>query len=199
MKSFLQFVGFVLIIVGGFWVGMQWGSVRPTSGPVTNPILPERPANTVIPVIVPAEEVIPETTVSTDVEVLPSNVPVNTAIDPNLPKNKTDKVIHYESSRFKYGFDMPANVYFSAFPGEASAVHTVGIGKEDPETLVDAAVRIYFYGKKILPELQNSTKYVDPAGTYVYLLVNGYSVKIEALNIDHPVVQKIIETLQVNV
>jgi len=93
---------------------------------------------------------------------------------------------------------MPANVYFSAFPGEAGAVHTVGIGKEDPATLAEAAVRVYFYGKKVVPELQNATKYVDPAGTYIYLLVNGYSVKIEALNINHPVVQKIVETIQVS-
>jgi len=61
-------------------------------------------------------------------------------------------------------------------------------------------VRVYFYGKKIVPELQNATnnKYSDPAGKYVYLLLNGaYSVKIEASNINHPIVLKIIETIQV--
>jgi len=61
MKSFAQFIGFVLIIVGGFWVGMQWGSVRPTPTSM-NPIIPEAPAKTpIIPVIVPNEE--PGTTV----------------------------------------------------------------------------------------------------------------------------------------
>jgi len=167
-----------------------------------NPIIPE--VKTVVPVIVPEEitseeESTPEDISSIDTSTPPEIVPAqpiitNSTIDPNLPKNPTDKVIRYDSSRFKYGFEMPANVYFSAFPGENGAIHTVGIGKEDPATLTDAAVRVYFYGKKILPELQNATKYFDPAGTSAYLLLNGSSVKIEALNINHPVVQKIIET-----
>ena len=61
---------------------------------------------------------------------------------------------------------------------------------------------MYFYGKKVVPELQNVSggRVVDPAGTFIYLLLNNeYSVKIEALNINHPVVQKIIETIQMNV
>lgn len=199
MKSFAQFVAFVLIIVGGFWVGMQWGSVRPTSTS-QNPIIPENPVKTpIVPVVVPAENTTP-----TPTEETPEQEPVavtNTAVDPNLPKNKTDKVVRYDSTRYKYGFDMPANVYFSAFLGEAGAIHTVGIAKEDPATLADAAVRVYFYGKKIVPELQNATnnRVVDPAGTFIYLLLNNeYSVKIEALNINHPVVQKIIDTIQIN-
>lgn len=200
MKSFAQFVGFVLIIVGGFWVGMQWGAIRPKTTSV-NPIIPEAPVKTpIVPVIVPAEEQTPSETEAPAEESSPTPV-TNTAIDPNLPKNKTDKTTRYDSSRFKYGFEMPANVYFSAFAGEAGAVHTVGIAKEDPETLADAAVRIYFYGKKIVPELQNASsgRVVDPAGTFIYLLLNNeYSVKIEALNINHPVVQKIIETIQIN-
>jgi hypothetical protein len=161
-----------------------------------NPIIPE--ASPVIPVIVPESESSEDPLPVEEEEVPESSIPVtNTTIDPNLPKNPTDKVIRYDSSRFKYGFEMPANVYYSAFPGESGAVHTVGIGIEDPEILADAAVRVYFYGKKVLPELQNSTKYMSPDGTSAYLLVNGASIKIEALNINHPVVQKIIETLQV--
>jgi len=107
---------------------------------------------------------------------------------------------HYSNSNFRYEFDIPANVYYAGFGAEDGARHTVGIAKEDPETLSDAAVRVYFYGKKVVPELQNAqnNKYEDPAGTYVYLLLDGaYSVKIEAVNINHPIVQKIIETIQV--
>ncbi len=202
MKPFAQFVGFVLIIIGGFWVGMQWGAVRPAKTNL-NPIIPEMPTKTpIVPVIVPAEEVAPTPTEEKPQEEVVAPVTTNTTVDPNLPKNKTDKVVRYDSSRFKYGFEMPANVYFSAFNGEAGAVHTVGIAKEDPETLADAAVRIYFYGKKVVPELQNASngRVVDPAGTFIYLLLNNeYSVKIEALNINHPVVQKVIETIQINV
>ena len=107
---------------------------------------------------------------------------------------------HYSNSNFRYEFDIPANVYYAWFGAADGARHTVGIAKEDPEALTDAAIRVYFYGKKVVPELQNAqnNKYEDPAGTFVYLLLNGaYSVKIEALNINHPIVQKIIETIKV--
>ena len=183
---------------------MQWGAMRPIHDSA-NPIIPE--AKTVVPVIVPEETISGEESMMEDTSNIDTSTPAetvstqpvttNTALDPNLPKNPTDKVIRYDSSRFKYGFEMPANVYYSAFPAESDAIHTVGIGKEDPATLAEAAVRVYFYGKKVLPELQNSPKYMSPDGTSVYLLVNGASIKIEALNINHPVVQKIIETFTV--
>ena len=113
-----------------------------------------------------------------------------------MPKN--DKVNHYENSRFGYGFDVPANVYYSGFGGQGTALHSIGIAKDVPETFADSAVRIYFYGKKILPELQNAVnnRYEDPAGKYILLLLNGQSsVRIEADNITHPVVQKVVQTI----
>jgi hypothetical protein len=61
-------------------------------------------------------------------------------------------------------------------------------------------VRVYFYGKKIVPELQNAhdNKVQDPAGKFIYLLLSGqYSVKIEANDINNPVVQKIIQTITI--
>ncbi len=179
---------------------MQWGSSARSDSqtPIENP-LPVAPVNSVVPVIVPAET---PTAVTPEVE--PSEEPVvsspSTIVDPNLPTKITDKVIHYENQRFRYAFDMPGNVYFSGFGSSDGALHTVGIGKEDPATLADAPVRVYFYGKKVVPELEKATNniYRDPEGKYVYLLIkNEYSVKIEALNINHPVVQKIIETIQI--
>ncbi len=201
MKSFLQFVAFALIIVGWFWLGMQWwSSVRPV--PRNSNYIAPKETSSVIPVIVPAETTpatsLPNEEENTETPI--TSTPTNDLVDPNLPTRTTDKTIHYESTRFHYGFDMPGNVYFAWFGPENGAVHTVGIGKEDPATLADAAVRVYFYGKKVVPELQNgpNNRYTDPAGKYIYLLLkDGYSVKIEALNINHPVVQKIIETIQV--
>lgn len=121
----------------------------------------------------------------------------NTIVDKNLPTKITDVVNRYESSRYRYAFDIPNNVYYSAFPPENGALHAIWIGKEDPETLSDSAVKVYYYGKKVLPELIGKEKVVDPSGTFVYLLINGVSFKIEALNINHPVVQKVIDTLVV--
>lgn len=203
MKYAPQVIALLVIIFGWFWLGMEWGSSsRPAS---RNPIIPEttQSPTTIVPVIVPAQdtEVTPATPTTPEETPEPTpTVVVNTTVDPNLPTKISDKMNHYSNSNFRYEFDIPANVYYAWFGASDGARHTVGIGKEDPETLTDAAVRVYFYGKKVVPELQNATnnKYEDPAGTYVYLLLNGaYSVKIEAVNINHPIVQKIIETIQV--
>lgn len=208
MKNLPQYVVLAFIILWWFWIGMEWWSqARPAL--VTNPIIPETPQTpvTVLPVIVPASEVENETPAAAPTETpeTPTTTPepvvvTNTAVDSNLPKKISETMNHYSNSNFRYEFDIPANVYYAWFGAEEGARHTVGISKEDPETLSDAAIRVYFYGKKVVPELQNAqnNKYEDPAGTYVYLLLNGaYSVKIEALNINHPIVQKIIETIQV--
>ena len=137
---------------------------------------------------------------SPEPEVIAPSPTTNTDTTVDIPASKNDKVVHYQSSFFKYGFDLPANVYYAAFGGQDGAQHTVGIAKQDPATLADAAVRVYFYGKKVLPELQNASnnKVTDPAGKFVYLLLNGqYSVKIEANDINNPIVQKIIQTITV--
>lgn len=202
MKNAPQYVVLAFIILGWFWIGMEWWSqARPAS---QNPIIPETPQSPVIvPVIVPAAEVDESSDPSEEAETpatTPEPVVTNTTVDPNLPKKISETMNHYSNSNFRYEFDIPANVYYAGFGAAEGARHTVGIGKEDPETLDDAAIRVYFYGKKVVPELQNAenNKYEDPAGTYVYLLLNGaYSVKIEALNINHPIVQKIIETIKV--
>lgn len=202
MKNAPQYVVLAFIILGWFWIGMEWWSqARPAS---QNPIIPETPQSPVIvPVIVPAAEVEETSSPSEEAEIpatTPEPVVTNTTVDPNLPKKISETMNHYSNSNFRYEFDIPANVYYAGFGAAEGARHTVGIGKEDPETLDDAAIRVYFYGKKVVPELQNAenNKYEDPTGTYVYLLLNGaYSVKIEALNINHPIVQKIIETIKV--
>lgn len=204
MKNAPQYVVLAFIILGWFWIGMEWWSqARPAP---QNPIIPETSQSpVVVPVIVPAEEVEEVSDKSDDTETetsttTPEPVVENTAVDPNLPKKISETMNHYSNSNFRYEFDIPANVYYAWFGAAEGARHTVGIGKEDPETLDDAAVRVYFYGKKVVPELQNAhnNKYEDPAGEYIYLLLDGaYSVKIEALNINHPIVQKIIETIKV--
>ncbi len=114
----------------------------------------------------------------------------------DLPLPKNDKINHYENTHFGYAFDVPVNVYYSGFGGQGSALHTVGIAKDVPDTFADAAIRIYFYGKKIPSELQNTSKYEDPAGKYVLILLsNQTAVRVEANNIAHPVVQKIVQTI----
>lgn len=201
MKQFLQGIGFIVLVICGFWLGMKWGAITPTgnSRPRPMPVSP-RP--------LPPEEV-PTNTVDTTVSVSPetntptppvSPIAVSVGIDNgakvDLPVPKNDKVNHYENTRFGYGFDVPANVYYSGFGGQGKALHSIGIAKDVPETFVDSAVRVYFYGKTIPPELQTSSRYDDPAGKYVLILLsNQTAVRIEADNITHPVVQKIAQTV----
>lgn len=63
MKQLLQGIGFILIVIGGFWVGMQWGAITPTGAP-------NRPAP-IVPVVpvapTPETPTTPAATVSTDV------------------------------------------------------------------------------------------------------------------------------------
>lgn len=209
MKYAPQVIVILVIIFGWFWLGMEWGWSTTREAP-RNSVTPEipQPPTKIIPVIVPAEEkeeeIPPTTTVVEETPVEPEapapQIVVNTTIDSNLPTKISDTMNHYSNSSFWYEFDIPANVYYAWFGASDGARHTVGISKEDPENLTDAAIRVYYYGKKIVPELQNvsNNKYEDPAGKYIYLLLDGaYSVKIEASNINNPIVQKVIETIQV--
>jgi hypothetical protein len=208
MKKVLQFIGFVIIVIGGFWVGMQWGSLGNSSVPPveyqhTAPISPVTTPTDTAPTTVSSEVTTPvQPTQTTPVPTGPTATsPVTTSGTVDIPTPKNDKVVHYQSNYFKYGFDIPASVYYSAFGGQDGAQHTVAIAKEIPEALSDGAVRVYFYGKKIVSELQNAhaNKYEDPAGKFIYLLLNGqYSVKIEANDINNPIVQKIVQTIAVS-
>lgn len=102
---------------------MHWGSsARNSSRSTINPIIPLTPQPTrVIPIIVPAETM-PVTEDVTGVEEIVTapvktetspTVVANTSVDANLPSKTTDKVNQYSNSNFRYGFDIPANVYYS--------------------------------------------------------------------------------------
>lgn len=208
MKKGLQLFAFLLILVGGFWVGMKWWSATQTPAidykPVPTPVTPTPIAPAVTPDPVQTEPTPPVTEAPVTTETVaptPAPTPAPVVSAPlDLPTPKNDKVNRYTSNYFKYGFDIPANVYYSAFGASDGAQHTVAIAKEIPETLADGAIKVYFYGKKIVPELQNAqnNKYEDPAGKYMYLLLDGqYSVKIEATDLSNPIVQKIVQTISV--
>lgn len=70
--------------------------------------------SSVVPVIVPADTLPDTSPTEEDIETTVTPPPVVVqVVDPNLPTKTTDKIIHYENTRFHYGFDMPGNVYFS--------------------------------------------------------------------------------------
>jgi hypothetical protein len=114
-------------------------------------------------VIIPVVPVASEEKTATTPEIAPVD----------LPKIKDEKIIHYSSKYFQYGFDIPASIYYSAFGASDGAQHTVAIAKEIPETFEDGAVKVYFYGKKVVSELKNAQngRYEDPAGKYIYILL----------------------------
>ena len=110
------------------------------------------------------------------------------------------KLIEYKNTTFKYHFSMPKKVYYAAFGARDGAVHTVAIQSDMvPEVFETATVRVFFYGKKILPELKSTTRYVDPNGKYILLLLNNaYSVRIESDNLKSTTVQAIEATIGVD-
>lgn len=70
-----------------------------------------------------------------------------------------------------------------------------------PESFNNAPVRVYYYGKKVLPELKNASnnRYEDPNGKYILLLLDGkYSVRIESDNLQSATVKAIEETIKIN-
>ena len=76
----------------------------------------------------------------------------------------------------------------------------MGIDKAGmPETLADASVRVYYYRNQILPELTNTqTLYQDPNGKYILLLLDGkHSVKIEANDLQNPIVARVAQSITV--
>ena len=231
MKNLMQVLGFILIVIWGFWVGMPWGSVdHPAAMPTTENIAPTIPSvpEATVPVT-PAP--IPTDTTTVPAPVTPQNTDSSTATTPTpapapaptptpaqpvtTPTNtststttsttspadqtvKDDKIIHYENKSFGYSFDVPNSVYYSGFGAQNGAIHTVGISKDVPETLEASTVRVYYYGKKIVPELQGQTTIIDPAGKFEYLLLDGqYSVKIESDDIHGAIAQKVIQTIAV--
>ncbi|MEI6711024.1 MAG: hypothetical protein WCK88_01970 [bacterium] len=91
-------------------------------------------------------------------------------------------------------------MYYAGFGSRNGALHTLAIQANAlPETFGDATVRISYYGKKILPELQNTERYVDPNGKFILLLLNNaYSVRIESDNLQSPTVKAIESTIGVD-
>ncbi len=194
MKAFTNVVIFALLVFGGFWIGMQWWMA--SKKPERKVIVPQP---TVVDVVVPEppRPTVPEPVVVDNTKPVDAQ-PVESVLTKTLPN---EEVIRYENARFKYSFDISKKVYYSGFWAQWGASHTVGIDKASmPETFTDASVRVYFYSNQILPELQNntSTLYRDPEGKFIALLVGGKSsVKIEANDLQNPIVARVVQSITV--
>jgi hypothetical protein len=205
MQRYMQVIWSSVILAGAFLGGMQWGNLNP---PSKNTLI--SPENLVWENIPGLAIISPESASS-----LPSwnhaiQLPVLSSSEGDVLAEQhswdfwdekiNEKVIHYHNAYYKYGFDIPASMYYAAFGSSGEALHTVAISKTIPENFSEGIVRVFFYGKKIVPELQNmhGNKFEDPAGKYVYLILwKQYSAKIEANDISNPVVQKIIQTIAI--
>lgn len=154
------------------------------------PIEPLTPPDTQLP---PTPPVVVETPTVTPP---PATTPT---ADTATPLDVT-KLIEYKNANFGYHFSMPKKVYYAGFGAQNGAVHTVGIQSDIlPETFAAATTRVFYYGKKVLPELKGTTRYVDPNGKYILLLIDGqYSVRIESDNLKSATVQAIEGTIGIN-
>jgi len=107
-------------------------------------------------------------------------------------------LVEYKNTNYGYSFSMSDQMYYAGFGSRDGAVHTLAIQPDAlPETFETATIRVYYYGKKTLPELVNSSQHTDPKGKYILLLLDdAYSVKIESDNMKSPTVQAIISTIK---
>jgi hypothetical protein len=91
-------------------------------------------------------------------------------------------------------------MYYAGFWPKNGALHTIAIQPDTlPENFNDAAIRVFYFGKKILPELQNTQRFVDPNGKYILLRIkDNYSVRIESNNLNTPTVKAIEATINID-
>jgi len=135
----------------------------------------------------------------------PETTPTVTPVTPTPTSDATARIdlsqlIEYKNTNFGYHFSMPKKVYYAGFGARDGASHTVAIQSEAlPETFEDSTTRVLYYGKKVLPELKGTTRYVDPNGKYILLLLDGqYSVRIESDNLKSATVLAIEATIGVD-
>ena len=112
---------------------------------------------------------------------------------------KTEKVTHYYNDGLDYGLLVPYGNYYSGFGPQEEALHSVGFEKSGiPDTLDDASVRVFFYGKADLPELSEKNFYQDPDTGDTYLRLAGeFDVRVEADDLESETLQMVIETVYV--
>ncbi len=163
--------------------------------------MPTPPVVVETPEVIEKEENIPKITPVSPEEVTPPTIVVEKKKEEKvLVEEKNPELIEYKNTNYGYHFSMSDQMYYASFGARNGALHTVAIQTETlPETFDDSIVRVSYYGKKILPELQNTERYVDPNGKYILLLIdNTYSVKIEADNLQSSTVKTIESTIGVN-
>jgi len=155
--------------------------------------------DTSLPTDVNGQPIEPLTPPDAQLPPVPPVVVETPTADSTTPLDLT-KLIEYKNASFGYHFSMPKKVYYAGFGTKDGAVHTVAIRTDAlPETFADSTTRVFYYGKKILPELKGTTRYVDPNGKYILLLIDGqYSVRIESDNLKSATVQAIEGTIGIN-
>lgn len=200
MKN-IHLVLIIAILILIYLISMQWlwkDSTTPTPVPPVREVIqiPTPPVVVETPVV--EEEAAPEITPVVEEE---TPIVVEEKKDEKTPiEEKNPDLVEYKSTNYGYHFSMSDQMYYAGFGAKNWALHTVAIQTEAlPESLDDSIVRVYYYGKKVLPELQNTQRYVDPNGKYILLLVdNAYSVRIEADNLKSSTVQTIESTIGVD-
>ena len=200
MKN-IHLILIIAILILIYLISMQWLWRNRESPPIMSPVeevveTANMPANetTVI-----APEVVEES--KPIVPTLPEEkVP---EIIPETTEEKTDpKLVEYKNTNYGYHLSFPKKMYYAGFGARNGALHSLAIQEEAlPEEFGTATTRVFFYGKKILPELQNASnnRYKDPNGKYILLLLDDtYSVRIESDNLQSATVQAIISTIGVD-
>lgn len=85
----------------------------------------------------------------------------------------------YWNEGIGYGFSLPRGAYFAGFGARDGATHSVGVGKEAPETFEGAAVRIRLFKGKILPGATDPRGFATGSDGVAYFAINGSTIGVE--------------------
>lgn len=209
MKN-IHLVLIIAILILIYLISMQWlwadkkipsqvASETPQVVTTELPTVPTTSPETVFTPVETSQDTAPQNTPTVEATNISSPTPT-TPPETDTTKPENSQLIEYKNTNFGYHLSMPKQMYYAGFGPSDGARHTLGIQLDAlPESLWTATVRVYYYGKKVLPELQNTTRYVDPNGAYILLLLdNAYSVRIESNNLNSPTVKAIESTIGID-
>lgn len=208
MKN-IHLVLIIAILILIYLISMKWlgghENIQPQNIPETPKMVFTEPQPLPAPQIetVATPPVLSEETVA---QIVPpaelTDTSTTTTLEADSTKQENPQLIEYKNANYGYHLSIPKKMYYAGFGATNGALHILAVQSDAiPESLETATVKVFYYGKKILPELQNATnnRYQDPAGKYILLLLNGaYSVKIESNNLNSPAVKAIESTIGID-
>lgn len=109
-------------------------------------------------------------------------------INPNVQK--------YFNDNYSYWFEMPKNVYFSWFGAQNNSNHSIWIFTWTwTEDFSQATVKVYFYSKKLLPELNNLNDWEKTYSEWKYFIKSWTDTVVVEWSQNDKITQNVVNSL----